>query len=105
MMKNPLDDYPRVRKVLYFLQWLTTGATGVLGVIFAAREAAVPEWYTVTVAALAFVWTYTGRTAETNVDTDAPVTDERGAIDVGMVVVIALLALIFLTVAGLIRFG
>ena len=67
---NPLNDYPRARKVLYFLQWLTTGATGVLGVILTAREAAVPEWYTVTVAVLAFVWTYTGLTAQTNVDSE-----------------------------------
>ena len=67
-MTNPLDAYPAVRRVLYLLQWLTTGATGVLGVIFAAGDT-VPEWYTITVAVLAFIWTYTGITAQGNVDT------------------------------------
>ncbi|MDB5716456.1 MAG: hypothetical protein JWO15_3853 [Sphingomonadales bacterium] len=67
---NPLDQYPAARRILYLLQWITTGATGVLGVIFAAQSD-VPRWYTITVAVLAFVWTYTGVTAQTNVtDTD-----------------------------------
>lgn len=62
---NPLNEYPSVRKALYLLQWLTTGATGVLGIVFTA-QGDVPSWYTVTVAALAFVWTYTGITAAGN---------------------------------------
>lgn len=66
---NPLDQYPSVRRALYLLQWITTGATGVLGVIFATQQD-VPQWYTIAVAALAFVWTYTGLTAQAN--TPAP---------------------------------
>lgn len=119
---NPLDQYPSLRKVAYFLQWITTLATGVLGVVFTAREAAVPEWYTVTVAVLAFVWSYTGLTAQTNVDapkhraslyqrevaqddpamwvdTTKPKHDERGAIDVGTAVVIALLVVVVILIA------
>lgn len=63
---NPLDQYPAARRTFYFIQWVTTGLTGILGVVFTARGD-VPDWYTVTVAALAFLWTYTGVTAQTNV--------------------------------------
>ena len=69
---NPLEQYPSARRLLYTLQWLTTGATGVLGVIFAANDD-VPDWYTITVAVLAFVWSYTGLTAQSNTPKpDAP---------------------------------
>lgn len=66
---NPLDQYPAVRRLLYLVQWVTTGATGVAGVVFVALED-VPTWYTITVSALAFVWSYTGLTAQSN--TPAP---------------------------------
>lgn len=62
---NPLEQYPSVRRFLYFVQWVTTGLTGVLGVIFTARGD-VPDWYTIAVAVLAFVWSYTGLTAQAN---------------------------------------
>lgn len=71
---NPLDQYPSVRRFLYFVQWLLNGATGVAGIVFVS-QGDVPDWYTITVAALAFVWTYTGLTAQSNVtdpDGDLP---------------------------------
>lgn len=66
---NPLEQYPSVRRFLYFAQWVTTGLTGVLGVVFTARGD-VPDWYTVSVAVLAFVWSYTGLTAQANTPPD-----------------------------------
>jgi len=65
---NPLDDYPQARKVLYLIQWITTGITGAAAIYFATQPE-VPGWFTVTVAILAFVWTYTGITAQQNVPT------------------------------------
>lgn len=70
-MPTPLDEYPGVRKILYLVQWITTGATGVLGVIFTA-QGDVPQWYTIAVTALAFLWTYTGVTAQTNTPPSPP---------------------------------
>jgi hypothetical protein len=98
---NPLDNYPSARKVAYLLQWLSTLATGILGVIFTAGDE-VPEWYTVTVAVLAFVWSYTGLTAQTNVDQPAH-RDERGASDLVVLGVVFLFALVILIATGVLR--
>jgi hypothetical protein len=70
---NPLDQYPSIRRALYTLQWIASGAMGVLGIILAANGNGVddlPGWYNTTALVLAFVWTYTGITAQTN--TPAP---------------------------------
>lgn len=61
---NPLPA--KVRKFLYRVQYLTTGATTLTGVGFAAAHAALPQWYGVTVAVLAAGWTYLGMTATAN---------------------------------------
>lgn len=66
-MSTPLDQYPEVRKTLYVIQWITTGLTGALGIYFTAQGDDVPQWYTIAVAVLAFLWTYTGVTAQQNV--------------------------------------
>jgi hypothetical protein len=62
---NPLDQYPSVRKALYLIQWLANGVVGVLGIVFTTQGQS-PAWYVLTVACLAFVWTYTGITAQSN---------------------------------------
>lgn len=64
---NPLDQYPGVRKALYLIQWITSGIMGVLGIVFLNdSEPGVPSQYTLAGLILAFVWTYTGITAQTN---------------------------------------
>ena len=63
---NPLDQYPRIRKALYLIQWVVNGVIGVLGIVFTAKGES-PAWYVLTVACLAFVWTYAGITARANV--------------------------------------
>lgn len=68
---NPLDNYPGVRKALYLIQWLVNGVTGVMGIIFTAQGES-PAWYVLTVACLAFLWTYAGITAQSNVQTSSP---------------------------------
>lgn len=57
----------KARKVLYKIQWFTTGLTGLTAVYFGLVQEALPQWYGVTVGMLAFVWTYTGTTADSNV--------------------------------------
>lgn len=67
---NPLDQYPAARKALYTLQWLISGAMGVLGIVLSVNGYGVtdlPAWYSTTALVLAFVWTYTGITAQSNV--------------------------------------
>lgn len=63
---NPLSEFPGARKVLYLVQWITTGLTGIAGLYFTS-QGSTPDWYTTLVAVLAFVWTYTGVTAAQNV--------------------------------------
>jgi hypothetical protein len=73
---NPLDQYPGVRKALYLVQWITSGVMGVLGIVLAANNGGVdnlPGWYSTAGLVLAFVWTYTGITAQTNTPTDGSV--------------------------------
>lgn len=65
MAYNPIDSLPGARKVLYAVQWVVNGATGVLGIVFTAQHQS-PAWYVTTVACLAFAWTYTGITAQGN---------------------------------------
>lgn len=64
---NPLDSYPGVRKALYLVQWLVNLVMGVLGIVFLNDNLdGVPTQYTLAGLILAFVWTYTGITAQTN---------------------------------------
>lgn len=75
---NPLDQYPGVRKALYLIQWIANGIMGVLGIVFLNdSEPGVPSQFTLAGLILAFVWTFTGITAQTN--TTAPTPDEGGA--------------------------
>lgn len=67
---NPLDDYPQVRKALYFFQWLVNGVLAVAGAVFAVGDTSIdglPEWYVLTLAIAPVLWTYLGITAQTNV--------------------------------------
>lgn len=67
---NPLAEYPEVRKYLYLAQWVINLAMGVLGIVLSMNGDGItdlPEWYLVTSLVLAFVWSYTGITAQTNV--------------------------------------
>lgn len=75
---NPLDQYPSVRRFLYFVQWVTTGLTGIGGLYFATTDASTPNWYTLTVAILAFAWSYTGVTAQVNTPSPSTPKNEHG---------------------------
>ena len=63
---NPLDQYPGIRRALYFVQWVVNGVLGVIGVVLAILGDS-PLWYVITAAAFNFVWSYAGVTAQTNV--------------------------------------
>jgi len=68
---NPVNSNPEVRKYLYLLQWVLSGVSGVLGIVLAANTdggvSSMPGWYVTANLVLAFVWTYTGLTAQSNV--------------------------------------
>jgi VIT1/CCC1 family predicted Fe2+/Mn2+ transporter len=52
-------------------QWVINGIMGILGIVFLNdSEPGVPSQFTLAGLVLAFVWTYTGLTAQTN--TPAP---------------------------------
>lgn len=65
---NPLEQYPQARKVLYIVQWIANLVLGILGIVFLNDGTeGVPQAFTVAGLILAFVWTYTGLTASSNV--------------------------------------
>jgi hypothetical protein len=69
---NPLNDYPKVREVLYVVQFLASLVMGVLGIVLAAQGDGVsglPSWYVTAGLVLSFVWSYLGLTAKQNVQT------------------------------------
>jgi hypothetical protein len=72
---NFLNDYPKVRKYLYLVQWLVNGVFAVLGAYFVATQTpvdALPEWYVVPLAVLPVLWTYLGLQAGANTPASEP---------------------------------
>jgi hypothetical protein len=67
-MQNPLNEYPRIRKAVYAVQWAISGVLGATGVALIAIDPQdIPLWYTIATGVVAFAWTYTGVTASRNV--------------------------------------
>lgn len=67
---NFLNEYPKVRKWLYFVQWVINGVFAVLGAYFVAIQTPVdelPGWYVVPLAVAPVLWTYLGLQAGANV--------------------------------------
>lgn len=64
---NPLNDYPRARRVAYYVQFVVAGAVLLIGLGYGAAEAEVPTWYTVLAAVTSGLWAYLGLTAAHNV--------------------------------------
>ena len=108
MANNPLDEYPGARKALYLIQWITTGVTGVLGLVYTFQgDGNPPHWYTVTVACLAFVWAYTGITAQGNTpaggvpgNPDPPQPNEGGAVNWILICAVCLVLLVLFAIFG-----
>ena len=71
---NPLEQYPEIRRVLYFVQWVVNLVLGVLMVVLVALGQS-PVWFVIVTGAFNFIWSYTGLTAGANVTPkpDAPV--------------------------------
>lgn len=67
---NPLDQYPRARRVLYLIQFVVAGLILLGGVGFAAAGADLPTWFTVTSTVTAALWSYLGLTAAANTPED-----------------------------------
>lgn len=61
-----LSQYPRIRSILYKIQWITSGAMMLTGVGYAAAQHELPGWYGVTAAVLSAFWGYTGLQADSN---------------------------------------
>lgn len=91
-----LSDYPKIRSLLYKIQWVTSGAMLLIGVGFGAATKPLPDWYGIVAAVLTAFWTYTGVQADTNTPTDS---DERGEIHAGLSGVISVLLAVFLVLA------
>ena len=70
---NPLDRFPRVREVLYLIQWTVTGIQTVLSAYFVfdfGNDVSLwPQWFLASLAVAPVLWTYLGITAQANVDT------------------------------------
>ena len=66
---NPLNDYPSIRKILYTIQFVISGALLLTAVGFGAAQAELPGWYAITAAVTSALWTYLGITAASNTQT------------------------------------
>jgi len=70
-VSNPLDNYPRVRSILYVIQWVVTGVQTVLSAAFTFIYGTPddwPLWFLGSLAVTPVLWSYLGVTAQTNVD-------------------------------------
>lgn len=64
---NPLDRYPRAREVAYFIQWTVNLVLGATAVALTSLGES-PLWYVITTGVFNFIWSYTGLTAQQNVE-------------------------------------
>ena len=64
---NPLEDYPKARRVAYQAFWTVSLATGAAHVGFQSADVGVPVWLTVALSVLPFVGAGIGYTAQANV--------------------------------------
>lgn len=70
---NPLNEYPRIRKAVYAVQWVVSGVLGATGVALLAIDPHnIPLWYTIATGVVAFATVYTGVTANRNVTGNDP---------------------------------
>ena len=64
---NPLDQYPKVRAVLYLIQWIASGVLFVASaVVLAVTQGEAPLWLTATTLGFNAFTAYTGLTAQKN---------------------------------------
>lgn len=95
-----LSDYPRLRKALYLVQFVVSGALLLIAVGFGAAQEELPKWYAITTAVTTALWTYLGLTAATN----TPTPDDAGSADPLLVVIVmvwaALMVAAMLGVSG-----
>ena len=64
---NPLNDYPKARRVAYQVFWTVSLLVGAAHVGFQSADVGVPEWLTVALSVLPFVGAGIGYTAQANV--------------------------------------
>ena len=64
---NPLEDYPKARRIAYQAFWTVSLATGAAHVGFQSADTGVPVWLTVALSVLPFVGAGIGYTAQANV--------------------------------------
>lgn len=76
---NPLSMYPKVRNALYLVQWILSGALLIItAVVLVVTEGNSPLWLTATTAGFNAFTVFTGRTAQSNTDTEMPVFYDDG---------------------------
>ena len=64
---NPLNDYPKARRIAYQVFWTVSLLIGAAHVGFQSADVGVPEWLTVALSVLPFVGAGIGYTAQANV--------------------------------------
>ncbi|MGH3507815.1 MAG: hypothetical protein ACRDO2_11490 [Nocardioidaceae bacterium] len=75
IMNNPLTDVlsPGARKMIYFAYALVGLGVGAVQAGYGSVNVATPDWLKITLAVYAFVGTFIGATAASNVKASAPV--------------------------------
>jgi len=74
---NPLEDYPKARRIAYQAFWTVSLATGAAHVGFQSADVGAPAWLTVALSVLPFVGAGIGYTAQANVTEYEPRHDKN----------------------------
>lgn len=69
---NPLNDYPALRRVAYYVQFAVAGLVLLIGIGYGAASATLPTWYVVVAAVTSGLWSYLGLTAAQNTTVPTP---------------------------------
>lgn len=77
-----LSNYPAIRQAVYLVYSIVTLLLGAFGAALAATSTHAPDWYSGTLAGLAFIGTGLGFTALSNVGTKDAGRAPDGAYDI-----------------------
>lgn len=95
---NPLNAHPHARRIAYYVQFVVAGLVLLTAIGYGSAGVEPPTWYAVVAAVTSAAWSYLGLTAAQN--TPARPRGDRGAVDVGTAILVAVLVVLLLILFG-----
>lgn len=96
---NPLNAHPHARRIAYYVQFVVAGLVLLTAIGYGSAGVEPPTWYAVVAAVTSAAWSYLGLTAAQNTP-KPPARGERGAIDAGTAILVAVLVVLLLILFG-----